>query len=65
MAKCRTCYGLCEVLIDAQGNIVDRLDDAILLVPCPDCHCGVEYCCDGLRAQPEPAREEAAPERDG
>lgn len=47
MARCETCHGLGEVLIDARGNIVGRLAAAMLLVPCPDCIGGVASCCDG------------------
>jgi hypothetical protein len=63
--RCPTCCGLGEVLIDRAGNIVHRLAEAVLLVPCPGCGgSGVGYCCDGLTAcndAPEPEDAEDAP----
>ena len=45
--RCETCGGLGEVLIDRNSNIVWRVAQAVLLVPCPDCIGGVASCCDG------------------
>ena len=49
--RCETCEGVGEVLIDRDCNIVQRVGDAVMMIPCPDCGgCGISYCCDGERA---------------
>lgn len=52
---CETCKGFGDVLIDSTGNIVLRLIDAMLMIPCPDCGgCGRTHCCEGERPGNEP-----------
>ena len=52
---CETCHGIGEVLIDRESNVVSRLRDTLMMMPCPDCIGGHAHCCDGLREQPEPS----------
>lgn len=45
---CENCYGIGEVLIDGACNIVSRLRDAVLMIPCPSCGgTGIQSCCEG------------------
>jgi len=49
--RCETCEGVGEVLIDRDCNIVQRVADAVMMIPCPNCGgSGWDYCCDGERA---------------
>ncbi len=34
---CQDCHGLGEVLIDREGKPVERLRDAVMMIPCPGC----------------------------
>jgi DnaJ-class molecular chaperone len=53
--NCSTCFGIGEVLVDERGEVVSRLRDAAMMVPCPDCGgSGKIHCCEGDRAEPEP-----------
>ena len=33
---------------------IPELTAAMIKVPCPDCHGGSQYCCEGDQCQPEP-----------
>ena len=39
---------------------IEQIERLTRRLPCPnsDCHAGQVHCCDGVRAQPEPARRE-------
>lgn len=48
--RCEECAGQGKVMIDSAGNIVRRLADAVLIMPCPGCGgCGQAHCCEGER----------------
>ena len=46
--RCETCFGIGETLIDREGQPVNRLRDAAMMIPCPDCGgSGLAHCCEG------------------
>jgi hypothetical protein len=59
MARRETCRGAGEVPIDRNLNIVWRLEEAVLLIPCPaGCISGVASCCDGACGGPRDVTNE-------
>jgi hypothetical protein len=48
---CPTCHGAGEILINARREIVHRIEDAVMSLPCTaGCIGGVFHCCDGDQA---------------
>lgn len=45
---CQDCHGTGMVLIDGEGKPVERLHDAVMIIPCPGCGgCGSMSCGEG------------------
>lgn len=56
--KCDTCLRTGEVLVDEHLRVVQRLRDAVMMIPCPECGgSGQTYCCEGDCGEPGDPQE--------
>jgi len=52
---CQDCQGTGRVMRDREGKPVERLRDAVMMIPCPSCGgCGIASCCDVAGSYPVP-----------